>query len=300
MDYKDLVYLTAIEKYHTMTKASQMLHVSQPTLSKCLKNIEEDIGLKLFKQVGHTMIPTYEGNIFLEQAHKMLILKQETDQKMTDLLTKKISKLVIGFPTMRCSYVLPSVLPDFSKEYPNVEFKIIEGNSEYLDNLLLKGEIDVAFYTVEENIQKEIIQYETIKNEKLLLCTPSGHPIKEYAKENPDGLATINIHSLVDEKLLLPAQGTRTRTVIDDILKKNNITFEQTFECSNLQAIMGLVKNNFGISFLFEPHIDSKSRDFDCYLIENINITARFVAAYRKDTYLSAYAREFINKVKEL
>ncbi|MCF0113722.1 MAG: LysR family transcriptional regulator [Erysipelotrichaceae bacterium] len=300
MDYKDLNYLTSIEKYHTMTKASQMLHVSQPTLSKCLKNVEDELGLKLFKQVGHTMVPTYEGTIFLEQAHKMLILKQETDQKMNDLVHHKISKLVVGLPTMRCSYVMPNVLPGFHEQFPNVEIEIVEGSSEVLDDLLLKGEIDIALYTIDQEFQKDNIQYDEIGRDELVICVPKDHPVKQIARPSTGKYPILSVSDIENETILLLKSGTRTRQVADEILKKNHTIAAKTFVCPNLPTILGLINKGFGVSFVFEPHIASVGHQIDIYAMEEHYVDAYFVAAYRKDTYLSNYAQDFIRRVKEL
>ena len=82
MDFKDLSYVIAIAKTQNITKAADMLYVTQPTLTKFLQNLEREMGQKLFKKLGNRFVLTYAGERYVAKATEILNLKKELDQEM--------------------------------------------------------------------------------------------------------------------------------------------------------------------------------------------------------------------------
>ena len=184
MDFRELSYITAIAKYQNITKAAESLYISQPTLSKFLKALEEDIGLKLFRRLGNRYVLTHAGECYLQKAEQILQLKNELDLELADIMKRDVGVLRVAFPTMRCTYMLPATLPDFQKLYPNVKVEIIEAHSDQLDQKILSGEVEVAFYSQPPKAS-DVIEYDTLEKEELLICTCKDHPIGRFAVPNP-------------------------------------------------------------------------------------------------------------------
>lgn len=86
MDFKDLSYVIAIAKTQNITKAADMLYVTQPTLTKFLQNLEREMGQKLFKKLGNRFVLTYAGERYVAKATEILNLKKELDQEMGDII----------------------------------------------------------------------------------------------------------------------------------------------------------------------------------------------------------------------
>lgn len=104
MDFKDLSYVIAIAKTQNITKAADMLYVTQPTLTKFLQNLEREMGQKLFKKLGNRFVLTYAGERYVAKATEILNLKKELDQEMGDIIRQNAGLLKIAFPTMRNLY----------------------------------------------------------------------------------------------------------------------------------------------------------------------------------------------------
>ena len=100
MDFRELSYITAIAKYQNITKAAESLYISQPTLSKFLKALEEDIGLKLFRRLGNRYVLTHAGECYLQKAEQILQLKNELDLELADIMKRDVGVLRVAFPTM--------------------------------------------------------------------------------------------------------------------------------------------------------------------------------------------------------
>ena len=301
MDFRELTYLEAIARYQNITKAAEALYVSQPTLSKFLITLESDLGVKLFRKLGHKYVPTYAGERYLDYAGQILRLKTDLDVELADILKNDVGVLNLAFARMRCTYMLPGTLPEFRRMHPNVQVNLFEGNSDENDRRLLEGQVDVAFYS-RPSSENPMISYEPLDEEELLICTCKDHPIGRFAKPNPGGWPILDPVLLEKETVILMQPEQRTRQLTEALFAERKLRFENAVYTSNLPAIMGLVSRGYGVSFLFEPHLRHRAERFelDCYSIGQGRVLSDFVAAYRKGSYLSSYARDYIDLVRDL
>ncbi|MBQ9008468.1 MAG: LysR family transcriptional regulator [Clostridia bacterium] len=299
MDFRDLTYVLAIAKYQNITRAADSLFVGQPTLSKFLSGLEEELGLRLFNRLGRKYVPTYAGLRYIEKAEQILLLKEDLDTEMQDILRRDEGVLNVAFASMRCTVLLPHVLPKFEQLHPNVKVNVLEGNSTENDQRLLSGEIDVAFYT--QSHVHEQIDYHPLSEEELLVCTCQGHPLGAKAQHLP-GLTypCLELAHLAGERVLLMHPSQRTRQIVDHILHDTGILLPNTLCTSNMSAIIGLVSAGYGVSLLLDSHL-RHSQEFpsiDCYSLNLPQSHCRFVAATRKGSYISSPARDFIELVR--
>lgn len=301
MDFRELTYVLAIAKHRNITKASESLYISQPTLSKFLKGLESDLGLPLFRRLGNRYLLTYAGERYVEKAEKILQLKEDLDREMGDILKRDVGVLKVGFPTMRSIYMLPNTLPAFQMLYPNMRVEIREGHSSDLDGHILSGEVELAFYTQSSEVQNPLLEYEVLGEEELLICTVKDHPIGKYAQPNPGSkYPRLDPALLKDERVILMRPTQRTRQILDKHLQSNGVQYENIVTTSSMQALMELAAIGYGVSFIFEPHIRHRwpeGAPIDCYSFGAP--ASNFVVAYRKGSYLPTYARDFIGLVRQ-
>ena len=176
MDFKDLSYVIAIAKTQNITKAADMLYVTQPTLTKFLQNLEREMGQKLFKKLGNRFVLTYAGERYVAKATEILNLKKELDQEMGDIIRQNAGLLKIAFPTMRGTYMLPCTLPIFRSLYPHVRLEIREAHSSLLEGMLLNGDADLAFFNLP--VKNPDIDYQIISHEEVVLVLGNEPPFK--------------------------------------------------------------------------------------------------------------------------
>lgn len=303
MDFRELNYVLAIAKHQNITKAAEALYVSQPTLSKFLKQLEGELGQSLFRKLGHKYILTYAGERYVQKAEQILNLKNDLDLELSDIMKRDVGVLKVAFPTMRCTYMLPSTLPAFQTLHPNVKIDISEDYSDDLDHKILSGEVEVAFYTKPIVPLSSTIEYEVLEEEELLICTCKDHPLRHFAKPNPASrYPKLDVSLLKNEMVIMMIPGQRTRQIVDDYIQRNGIQFNNVIYTSNLPAIMELVALGYGVAFIFEPHLRHRfqTTPIDCYSFGEPRTVSDFVAAYRKGSYLATYTRDFIQLTKEL
>lgn len=301
MDFRELNYVLAIAEHQNITKAAEALYVSQPTLSKFLIALENDLGLKLFRRLGNRYVLTYAGERYVDYAARIRRQKADLDVELADILKNDVGVLNLAFARMRCTYMLPGTLPEFRRLYPNVKVNLFEGNSDENDRRLLEGQVDVAFYS-RPAVENPMLCYEALDEEELLIICCKDHPIGRFAQQNPGGWPILDPVLLEKETVILMQPEQRTRQITDALFQERKLRFADTVYTSNLPAIMGLVARGYGVSFLFEPHLRHRAERFelDCYSIGQGRVVSEFVAAYRKSSYLSSYARDYIKLVQEL
>lgn len=302
MDFRELTYVLAIAKHQNITKAAESLYVSQPTLSKFLIALERDLGLRLFRRMGHRYMLTYAGERYVEKAREILRLKADLDAELADIVKRDVGVLNVAFAPVRCSYMLPYMLPAFQSLRPNVKVNVFEGSSTENDRRLLEGQVEAAFYSRPIELSP-LLEYETLRQEELLICTRKDHPLSRFAQPNPaSAYPRLDPALLKNELLLRMMPDQRTRQITDKYFREQGLVFENVMYTGSLPAIMELVASGYGVSFVFESHLRYRSvqQPIDCYSFGEPRMTHDFVAAYRKGSYLSVYAREFIDLARQM
>ena len=302
MDIRTIRYVLAIARYQNLTRAADALHVGQPTLSKFLASLEDELGVRLFRRVGHRYLLTQAGERYTEKASRILFLAEDLNAEMADIREKDIGRLSVAFAHMRCSYILADTLPVFQKRYPHVRVQVFEGNSNENDRRLISGEIEAAFYSKPRETNP-MLSYQTLAEEELLICTAADHPVCRLAEPAASGrYPVLDLADLKNERILMMQPYQRTRQIVDQLLDRHGIHYSNVFHITNIPAIIGLVASGYGVSFVFDSHLRHRppGLPISCCSIRQGPVTAEFVAATRKNSYLSRYLTDFIDIVKEM
>ena len=300
MDFRELTYVMAIAKHKNITKAAESLYLTQPTLSKFLKALEEEVGQPLFRRLGNKYIPTYAGERYIERAREILLLKKELDQEMGDIISRNEGVLKIGFPPMRGTYMLPCTLPIFRSLYPEVRIKIREEMSDVLVKLIQEGEIDLAFFNHFESDKN--IDYTVMSNEELLLVASKENKLcRMSVKMRGCKYPHIDLRLLSDQNVIMQVPGQRTRSITDRIFKNAGMEPNIILETGNIQAEAELAARNFGVAFITETHLKhvACTDRLAFFSVGKPNTTVDFVAAYRMNSYIPYHAQEYMKIVKE-
>jgi len=300
MDFKELHYTIALAKYQNITKAAESLYIGQPTLTKFIQNLEKNLGQKLFRKLGNKFQLTYAGEIYVAKAEEILLIKKELDQNLRDIIKSNIGVLKVAFPVMRGTYMLPCTIPIFYSLYPHVKLDIVEADSDLLEDMILKGETDLAFFNLP--VKNNNIDYEIICHEEILLVLPADHPLTNKARPKKGcKYPWISLSLFKDERFILLTKSQRTRQIVDDLFQQYNFTPNVFLQTRNITASLMLAAKGYGACFISESHL--KHVHFDtppqCFSIGKYKTTVDFVAAFRKNAYLPYHAKEYIKIVKD-
>ncbi|NMA06154.1 MAG: LysR family transcriptional regulator [Ruminococcaceae bacterium] len=295
---KELRYVLAVHEHNSFTKAANSLFISQPALSKYIKGLENDMGIKLFEKRGNRFRLTYAGQTYLDAAHAMMNIFDKMEQ---DLLTNNPSRtlLKIGTTTFRGSYIFPKILPKYLELHPESEIMLFEEPAERLEKLLVEGTIDLII--VKLPLAMPNIAYVPLFEEHILLALPKTHiHANKSVKKSGCKYPWIDMKYFHDDLFVLLKPGQRTRQISDNLLEKANIVPKRVISTNNIETAVRLA-STIGVSFIPElfaiGNFDSSPPLFFC--IGEPITTSTFVLAYRRNGYLTRYAKDFHNLVVE-
>jgi DNA-binding transcriptional LysR family regulator len=302
MDFREISYVVAIAKYQNLSKAAEGLYISQPTLSKFLHNLEKTMGQPLFRKLGNRYVLTYAGERYVEAGTKILSVKKDLDEEMSDILKRHEGILKVAFPTVRGTYIIPDTLPAFRLAYPNVKVKLQESHSTKLDAMLLSGETDLAFYNL--SAVNPLIEYVPITKEEIVLVLAKGHPLGKTAVKGPnDRYPRIDLRLLENETLIMQTPQQRSRQIVDEVFEQMGLHFSKRLVMSNIQASVMLASEGYGAALVCETHLKHMKfeKPIECFSFgEKGKTESLFVAAYRKGSYLPQYAKYYIGLIKRI
>lgn len=168
---QDMIYIDAICREGSFSRAAKKLYVTQPALSAAVKRVEAAIGESIFDRARHPPVLTEAGRIYVEQIRKIAALERETAIQIDELSHMQRGKLCLGATTYFNACVLPPVLKRFSDLYPNIEIQLLEKNSAQLIQHLTEGDTDVIF-NCQENDQT-LFDSQEVFQDYLLLAVPA-------------------------------------------------------------------------------------------------------------------------------
>ena len=239
MDHKLKIFKeVAINK--SFTKAAENLFLSQPAISKTIKNLEEKYGKALFVRQGNHIDLTPDGKVFLNYANKLIALYAEMEDVFSGADRDLPNQLKIGASTTIGQYVIPPIVAAIHKDNPEFHFQLICGNTNDIQNQLLGEKIDFAI--VEGENHNNRLHYERFVKDELVLVTS--------AKNNnfPD---TIESKDLQNLSFVERETGSGTREVIAHALKQKGIkNLNVIANFGSTESIKSYIRNSNHYAFL--------------------------------------------------
>jgi DNA-binding transcriptional LysR family regulator len=211
-DFRLKVFYTVSQKL-SFTKAAEALFVSQPAVTKHIKELEEQLGTALFKRNGSNISLTSAGQVLVKHTQHIFETYATLENELAQLNDSVSGNIRIGASTTLAQYVLPKILALFKSTYPSIHFTFASGNSEAIEQLVMTEQIDFAI--VEGNSHHPQIMYEPFVKDEIVLVAKTGSALAQRGEIKPAQLLSI--------PLILREQGSGTLDVIYKVLKKNDI-----------------------------------------------------------------------------
>lgn len=286
MELRQLRYVLAVAEEHSFSRAAERLHLAQPSLSQQIAKLEKEWGVILFHRHASGVEVTDAGERFVQVARTLLDQAEGLEREMRSFASGEAGKLLVGSLPITGAYVLPKVIPDFTKQFPGVELQLIEDTSSHLEELLIRGKLDLSLLTMP--IQEQSLQSMPAIHEEIYLALPPNHPL---AGEEEVDLALLSQQSFI---LLKEGQGFRNISLM--LCEQAGFTPRIVFESSNIQTVQSLVAAGMGISFA--PYMITQSM-WTTSSPAFVRLASRpertLVVAYNKDRHLSEPAKAFLS-----
>lgn len=236
-----------VANHYNITKASKELNISQPAISKSIKNLEEQLGGQLFVRTKRGVILTDEGKEFYNYIKQAIEYITNAENKFTDLINLESGCIKIGIgATLTKEFLLP-YLEKFHSLYPKIDIQIITNLTSDLMPKLKNGLIDIIILNLnDKNYGNDI---DIIKCRKINDCFVVNDKFKELIGKE------ISMKDLNNYPLILQAKGSNTREFLDNIARQNNIVLEPNIELASYSLVVEFSKIGFGIGYVTREYV---------------------------------------------
>lgn len=300
-------YVYEVYKEQSFSKAAENLYISQPALSAMIKKVENKVGMPLFDRSTSPIQLTECGKKYIKTAEKIMDLEDGFAYYVGNLQGLKIGRLSVGGTYLFSSFILPPIIEQFRKTYPQVKFSLFEGHTSLLEQKLFAGELDIIIdnYILDSGIYEK----EKFMEERLLLVVPSSFESNRNAekyqltagdiKQNlhvSDTFPGVSLKKFKEEPFVMLRSHNDTRERVDAILKRAGVQFNYTLKLNQLLTTYHLTEYGMGASFVSDTVVKSMPENPNVvyYKIDDPAAVREVYLYYKKNKYLTRSMIEFI------
>ncbi|MEK4873608.1 MULTISPECIES: LysR family transcriptional regulator [Bacillus] len=281
MELLQLKYFQTVARLEHMSKAAEELNIAQPSLSKTIARLEEDLGVPLFDRQNRQIKLNRYGKIFLGRVERAFMELKEGKREILELAERNQHKISLAVSIPR---VLPDLLGSFLKKYPQVHFQQFVHSTSSMKRHLKNGEIDFCISSVP--IEDPEIIWQPLFTEEIFLIVPPGHRL--------EGRETIYLDEVKDESFISMHTGYEIRNLTDEFCRKAGFMPHIAFEGDEPGVIGDLVKQGLGVAFIPAIYwIHQKKPTLNRLRILEPTCQRTIGLGWSKRRYFSETARQF-------
>ena len=238
---KQAKYFVGVAEHGSFSRAATELAISQSTLTEAIKDLEAHLGLKLFERRRRGVEMTHHGHVFMRHAKSILAEISNAEMSLAGERSKVTGVLNIGVTSLTSGYVLSDLLSRFRRAQPKIEVSALEDSPEYLEHLLIGGELDVSVMLIDRLRNEAALHSELLAVSPYRLWLPLGHPLS--------ALDTISLDDLAGEPQIaldieeMQEEAARLRSTF-------SVKPRVAFRTRSVEAVRSLVASGAGVSFL--------------------------------------------------
>jgi len=289
---RQLQFFVAIAEQGSVSGAARQLSISQSSVTEALKALEADLGVALFERRSRGLEITHKGNQFLRHAKDILRRVSNARMAFGEEAARVPGRLSLGVTSLVAGYVLSDILSRFRRAYPEVEVRAIEDNGDYLEHLLIGGELDVAVVLTSSLHDRAALHVETLQVSPYRLWLPLGHPLA--------AVEAIGLDQVVSEPLIMLS--------VDEIEESTNrlvaalgVRPNVAFRTRSVEAVRSLVATGAGVALL--PNLVYRPWSLEGDRIESRDVsgdlpTVQIGLAWRRGAPLSDAAHDFVRSAQ--
>lgn len=251
MDIHNLKIFITVFEHKSFSRAADVLNVSQPTVSEHLKNLEEELGVRLFDRLGRRIVPTRHGEELYSKALKVMRSFESLREEMADMRETVSGPLVVAASTIPGEYFLPRVIADFCSRYPGVSAKVLIKDSRGVTDMLLSFEAHLGF--VGAVMDKAKLEYIPVFKDQLILIGKGAE--EEHEAMDPAGIERI---PLVNRE-----EGSGTRRTMERWMEASGVdpaNLNVIAVLGSTSAVISAVRAGLGYAFVSRVAVEEEIR----------------------------------------
>lgn len=277
MEFKQLQYFVMVVQQSSFSEAAKKLHLSQPSLSKAIKNLESEVGFQLLERTTKRVQLTESGSVIYERALQILREADILQQEIEEVKWTGSGSVQIGMIESVKNW-LPSILHGYQQDFPSMHVKLIE--------VLSRGDVERALrqYTVHVCLTNQFIEASDIVTtplyqERLAVVM---HPAHRLASND-----SITLADLEDETFIVTSVGLQTRQDIFSAFAEEGVRMNMCYEVERFETIVELVRENIGISIIPQNYLaDRPDPTIVIKTIDSKTLTRTVYLTYLEKRYM--------------
>lgn len=292
MTLRQFEVFLAVARARSFRRAAEALHLSQPALSQHVKELEQELGARLFDRLGRSVVPTEAGRLLEEHALRVFATITGAREAIGELLGLKRGSLLIGGSTTPGIYVLPTLIATFQARYPGIQVALRIANSRVIEERIRANELDLGVVGGHVLGPGERCLTAGLLDE-LVLIVPRGHP---WA-----GRGSILPAKLAEERLLMREEGSATRQVTERALQQAAVKFRVAMELDHTEAIKQAVMTGLGVAFVSVHAVKGElaAGRLKALHLRGLPIRRHFHVIHHEARALAPAARAFVELLQE-
>lgn len=286
MDVRGLEVFLSAAKHLNYTRAGQEVNLSQPSVSVRIRQLENELGVKLFEQLGKKVALTEVGQLLVPHAHRVIAAIDNARQSIDELQGLERGLLRIGASTTPGMYLVPRIIARFKERYPKIEIRLGIKDTRQVEEGVIRNEFDFGF--VGGHLVGDEVDVFPWLTDQLVLVVAPKHPLARKK-----GVEAVDLQL---EKFIFRESGSATRAAIKGHLAKAALQLEPIMEMENPESIKKGVQSGLGIAFIsrFAVETELKAKSLVAVPVRDLNINRELKIVYRKDKLLGRAAKAFI------
>lgn len=286
MDIRQIEYFTEVAKQLSFTKAASTLHVSQPSISKAIQNLEVELGVPLFYRSSRQLELTDAGQAVLVNAQHVLEAFKNLRSELTDLMELKKGQIRIGIPPIVGAEFFSKLVSQYKEKFPYIEIILTEVGSKKIRLGVEAGDLDIGLIC-NLNIVNENLESMAILKDPLMLIVHRDHPLANESY--------VNISDLEKETFVIYRKDFTLYDRIIEECSKNEFFPSIACESSQKDMIIEMVAAKLGIALLPKRICEKIQNDTIVAVpFKKEEIFLELGMTWKKNKYLSYAVREFI------
>jgi LysR family transcriptional regulator, transcriptional activator of the cysJI operon len=291
MDVRGLEVFLSVATHLNYTRAGEEVNLSQPSVSVRIRQLENELGVKLFEHLGKKVALTEAGLVLMPHARRVVTALGDARHAIDELSGLERGTLRIGASTTPGMYLIPQIVARFKQRYPKIEIQLGIKDTRQVEEGVIRNEFDFGF--VGGHLVGDEIDVLPWLTDQLVLAVAPNHPLARKK--------SVNIADLRKEKFILRESGSATRAAIATHMRAADLQVEPVIEMENPESVKRAVQSGLGIAFIskFAVETELKARSLVAVTVNGLAINRDLKIVFRKDKHLGRAAQAFIEMTRE-
>lgn len=285
MDIKHLQYFIEVAESNSFSRAANQLFITQPTISKMIKNLETELGVSLFQRSRKQLILTDAGRVILEQANLIDKAFKNLEIELDNLTGLKKGHIRIGLPPIFDAHKFLEIVGSFHDKYPGITFQLVEDGSKKIEEEVGNNLLDVGVIVLPT--KNEAFEHFAFMEEDLKLILHPAHPLAKREE--------VNLAELAGESFILFNKDFVLNDRIISLCNSAGFSPHIISESSQRPFIEEMVASKLGVSLLPESVCMNLNNNIEAIKIVNPSISWKLAIIWSKNQYLSFAAKEWLH-----